>query len=298
MNLSKERQGELLILGSASLWGLFPIITVLSYNTLSPLLSLAYSSLFAALFFAIITTKKKKWHELRNKKALKYVLLATLFTGILYYLLIFIGLHFTTPGNTSIVALTEIFFSFLFFHVLKKEKIPKHHVVGAVLMIIGALIVLFPNLKMFHSGDLLVLLASAVAPFGNFFAQKARKQVATETIMLVRSVLSGGIIFLLALLLHTQLSFTSARDSFFFLLINGLVLLGFSKILWIDGIHRISVPKANSLGSVAPLVTLLFAWIILKQIPTPWQLIAVFPIIAGVSLLSKKKKEDLSLLET
>src|SRR5260370_3478374 len=103
MNVSKERQGEFFILGSVTLWGLFPVITVLSYNTLSPLLSLAYSSLLAALLFTIITMRKNKWHELRNKNALKRILMATLFTGILYYLLLFIGLHFTTPGNTSIV---------------------------------------------------------------------------------------------------------------------------------------------------------------------------------------------------
>src|SRR5882672_12590653 len=111
MQLKRERQGEFFILGSVTLWGLFPVITVLSYHTLSPLISLSVISIFAALVFAAIVTKKKNWHEVGNLNALKNVLATSLLTGIIYYLLIFFGLQFTTPGNASIVALTEIFFS-------------------------------------------------------------------------------------------------------------------------------------------------------------------------------------------
>ncbi|HWY79577.1 MAG TPA: DMT family transporter [Candidatus Sulfotelmatobacter sp.] len=291
MQLNRERQGELYILGSVTLWGLFPVITVLSYNTLSPLISLSCSSIFAALVFAAIITKKKKWNEVGNRAALKNVLATSVLNGIIYYLLIFFGLQFTTPGNASIVALTEIFFSFLFFHVFQKEHIPVYHILGALFMIVGALIVLAPNLKSFHPGDMLILLASSIAPFGNFFAQKARKQVTSETIMLVRSTLSGAVILFLALLFHTQISTMAIQNSLFFLLINGLLLLGLSKILWLDGIHRISVMKANSLGSISPVLTLFFAWLILKQIPTLYQLLAIFPILVGVILLSKQKNQ-------
>lgn len=220
------------------------------------MISLVISSFFAAFFFAALITKKNKWHELYNRAALKNILLATLFTGIIYYLLLFEGLHFTTPGNASIVALTEIFFSFLFFHILRRERIPLYHIIGALLMITGALIVLFPNLKTFHPGDLFVLLASSIAPFGNFYAQSARKQVTSEMIMFVRSALSGVVILLLALFIHIPLSTSAIQHSLFFLIINGLLVLGFSKTLWIEGIHRISVTKANSLGSIAPLLTL------------------------------------------
>ena len=288
MKVNVQHQGEIFILGSATLWGLFPIVTVLSYHSLSPLISLVISSFFASLFFAALITKKHTWYELYNRAAVKNILLSTLFTGIIYYLLIFVGLQFTTPGNASIVALTEIFFSFLFFHVFRREYLPLNHIIGAFLMMTGALIVLFPNIKTFHQGDLLILLASSVAPFGNFYVQRARKHVASETIMFVRSALSGGVILLLALCINVPFSILAIQNSLFFLIINGLLLLGFSKTLWIDGIHRISVTKANSLGSIAPLLTLFFAWLILKQPPTLWQLLAVLPILIGIRLLGKQ----------
>lgn len=290
MKLSRQQKGNLFILGSGLLWGLFPIITILSYHAVSPFLSLTISSLFAAILFAGIVSIKKKWYELNNRRALINILLATLFTGILYYLLLFLGLQFTSPGNASIVSLTETFFSFLFFHVLRKEHLPRIHILGALFIVFGAFIVLAPNLSSFHLGDLLVLCASAIAPFGNFFAQRARKEVTTEMIMFVRSLIASAVIFLLILVLREQIIISTIQKSLFFLILNGILLLGLSKILWIDGIHRISVPKANALGSTTPILTLIFAWIILNQVPTWWQLFSILPICAGVVLLSKKGK--------
>ncbi len=289
MQSTRKSSGELLILASATLWGIFPIITVLSYNGLSPLISLSFSSLLAGFFFAGVVTVKKNWHEVVNRAAFKNIFFATLFIGILYYLFIFIGLQFTSPGNVSIVSMTEVFFSFLFFHVLRKEHLPRTQIIGASLMIAGAIVILAPNMHSFQIGDLLILAAAAVAPFGNFFVQRARRQVSSETIMMIRSFLSAGVIFMISLLIKTPMSVAAVQESFWFVLINGLLLLGLSKIFWIEGIHRIAVPTANALGSIVPLVTLFAAWIILHQSPTLWQMLSLIPICAGVYFISRKK---------
>jgi len=288
MKLSKQQTGNVFILGSAGLWGIFPVITILSYNSLSPLISLVLSSFFAGLFFAGMVTIKKHWHEVLNKAALKNILVVTFFLGILYYLFTFIGLQHTSAGNASIVAMTEVFFSFLFFHVLRKEHLPKMQLIGAGLMVIGALIILAPNFTHFQLGDMLILIAAAVAPFGNLFIQKARKQVSSETIMMVRSFLSSAIILIVALSINTPISLPAIQQSLILILINGFLLLGISKVFWIEGIHRIPVPTANALGCVVPLITLIVAWLVLHQSPTLWQLLSLIPICAGVYFINKK----------
>jgi len=288
MNFTRQRQGEIIIFGGAVLWSLFPVITYLSLNNLPALLSLSLSSFFSIIFFCLIMTKKGLWHELKNRKALKDILLGTLFIGVTYYLLVFLGLQYTSPGNASIIGLTEILFSFLFFHVLRKEYIPTPHIYGAILMVFGALIILASSFNAFHLGDILIFSANIVAPIGNFFQQRARKQVASETIMFIRSVLSTLIIFMIVFVMQTSISLQAIQGSLIFLLINGLLLLGFSKILWLEGIHRISVTKASALGSIEPFLTLTFAYLLLHQVPTIWQLTSIFPIIVGVFLLSKQ----------
>ena len=252
------------------------------------LLSLSLSSIIAGLFFAGRITIKKRLHEVRNRSAITPILLSTLFNGVIYYLLTFIALQFTSPGNASIVAMTEIFFSFLFFHIFCKEHLPQTQIIGATSMLVGAIIILLPNFTHFQIGDLLILMAAAVAPFGNFYAQRARKQVGSETIMMIRSLISAFVIFILALIIRVPFSLGAINHSLWFILINGLLLLGLSKVFWIEGIHRIAVTTANAIGCISPLVTLIGAWLVFHQVPTVWQLVSLFPLFVGIRFISKK----------
>jgi len=288
----RERAGELYIIGGTLLWGLFPVLATISYTNVSPFISLSVSSLFSALFFAAVLTIRHRWSELTNIKALKYSLYATFFIGVLYYLLYFLGIRYTSPGNVSILALTEVFFSYLLFHVWHKDYIPKEHIAGALLMLIGACIVLAPSVGAFRPANLFILAGAAIVPFGNFFVQKARKLVSTETIMFTRGIIGSLVIWLLSVPFHATNSVAEVKQSLIFLIINGVLLLGVSTFLWIEGIHRITVTKANALNSLSPLVTLLFAWIFLKTAPTPWQLLSFVPLFFGVILIGKIPKKS------
>ncbi len=288
--LTQERKGELIILSEGVLWSLFPVVTILSLKTVAPLLSLAWSTLFAAVFFGMVLFFKNGWGELKDKSAIKDILLATLILGVIFYLLFFSGLRYTTAGNASLIGLTEIFFSFLFFNLWHKEYFSKEHIMGAILMLAGATIVLYPNVHNLQIGDLLILSAAFIAPLGNFFQKRARKKVKSEAILFIRSSISALVIFVIAY--FTKIDFTTINldKTFVFLIINGFFLLGLSKLLWVEGIHRISVTKANALNSVTPLLTLLFAWMLLGNIPTKFQLLAFIPMFFGIILLSRNKK--------
>lgn len=52
-----------------SFWALFPIFVILTVSKVSTIFAAAFSTLFAALFFAVLITYKKKWHEIKVKKA-------------------------------------------------------------------------------------------------------------------------------------------------------------------------------------------------------------------------------------
>ncbi len=297
MTHSQDKQGELFVLSQAFLWGLFPVLTIISYARISPLLSLCGSIFFATLFFAGVITVKKKWTEVKSGNALPDILFGTLFLGVLYYLLSFIGLRYTTAGNASIIALTEVFFSFLFFHVWQKDRMPLQHIFGAFLVVMAAVIVLSPHLGTFQVGDILIIIASAIAPIGNHFFRRARKTVSSEVMMFIRSIVSFSVVLVLVLATHTPINFAMVfeRNTVFFWIVNGMLLLGLSKILWIEGIHRINVTKANALASIAPLFTMFFAWVFLKNAPTTWQLFSFVPMFFGIVFLNlnTKKSEEL-----
>jgi drug/metabolite transporter (DMT)-like permease len=284
--MKREREGELFILSEALLWGLFPVITVLSFSGLAPLTSLIWTTFISIFFFAILMQARGRWQELINPALWKYALLITLFIGVGVYGLYYTGLTTTSPGNAALLGLFELATSYLLFNVIRKEHFSAGNALGAVFMVLGAFLVLGKNFTGFTPGDFFILGATVCAPFGNLFQQKARAVASSETVMFLRSVLSTLAVVPLAFLLHEPLTFPSAA-ALPFILINAVFVFGASKLLWIEGIHRISVTKANVLQSVNPLITLLFAWFILSQAPSVWQLASIVPFFIGVVLLTR-----------
>lgn len=284
--LTKSQTGELSLLGSVFLWSFFPIITILSLRSLTALAAAGLSTLVAALFFAMWLTYERQWDQLAVKVAWKYILGTILLNGILFYVLLFIGLTKTTAGNASLIGLMEVFFAMFILHLWQKEYLNKKHVLGAVLMVMGAGLIIFPGSFQLNQGDLLILVATVVPPIGNYFAQCARKLVSSVFLLFVRSFFSGLFLLYLAFVFEGLPTKAVVFDALPFLLINGIFLLGLSKIFWVEAIHRIPITKANALATILPAFTLVFAFFILKEIPTIWQIAGFLPIAAGVLLLT------------
>ena len=284
--LPEQRKGELYVVSAGAIFGLFPVLVVLTYDALSSLASLAWSTLFATLFFAVLIVYRGRWRELTNPAIWKHGALITLFIGVLFYGFYFFGLEHTSPGNAAIIVLFQVFTAFLFFNVFRKENISTGHKLGAILMVIGAVVVLGRNFSGINIGDVLILIATFFTPFGNYFQQQAREFASSETIMFVRSVLSTIVLFPVMYAWNASAELADVREVLLFLLASGILVLGLEKVLWIEAIHRISVTKAQALGSISPFFALIFVWLFLGQFPTLWQLLSLLPFTLGVLLLT------------
>ena len=289
MALSKTQQGDFLILVQSVLSAFFPIAAIISYQSLSPMVSLFYSSVFTAAAVLMVFLFRAKWREFLLPGVLKELLIVSLFIGVGYYGLYFFGLKHTTAGNASLIALMEIFYSYLFFNIWKKEAFDAGHIIGGILMLLGAVMVLFSKVSVFRVGDVIILFAAALPPLGNYYQQKLRKKISSQAILLGRSVITLPFLGLLAFTLKENISFNSIHSSLWFLFLNGTIFLGISKIFWLEGIHRISVTKANVISTIAPAITLILAIFFLKQYPNLWQILAFIPLVSGLYLRTKEK---------
>jgi drug/metabolite transporter (DMT)-like permease len=287
MTLSETGKGELFIFFEIIIWSFFPILTILSYNSLSPFFTYAFISLLSGLTFAILLGIRHKWHEIMIKEAFKDILLSSIFISF-FYGLFFIGLKYTSAGNASILALMEVFFSFLIFRIWGDEKHRLLHTLGSLIMLIGAVLILFKGDISLNKGGVLIIIATVFSPLANLFTQKARKKIGSEAILFLRTAFTTVIFFFLALSLDIHPTLTEVKTALPWLLISSVLLFSISKILWIEGIHRISVIKAISLSNISPVFTLLFAYLILHEIPTLWQIIGFIPILIGAFLILKK----------
>ncbi len=287
---SEKQKGELAVYSSAFLWSLFPVVTVVTLTRLTPLYAASLSTLAAALFFASILTVRERWKMPLFRAGLKDMTLATLFIGIIFYGLVFLGYKFTTPGNGALVSLMEVFTTFLIVNIFwKHERFVPTHAVGGLLMMASALIILLPSRSgHWYLGDLLILLATFSAPIGNVYAQRAMKIVTGDMIMFFRSIVSGMFLLILAMMFEQPPATAHIRGSLVPLVINGVVLLGLSKLLWLEAIQRLPVAKTVAIGASEVVLTFIFAYVMLGQTVTAMQLWSLFPMFGGIYFLTKK----------
>lgn len=291
MFFSETRKGEFSAYGATILGSLFPLLTVLTVTKLPPLYAASIATGFAALFFACTLSCRKGWGQMRNgRSSWKNILLATLFNGVIYHGLIFSGFQFTSPGNGAVVGLMEIFFAFVIVNLLlRHERFIPSHLTGAFLMLSGALIILLPSWDGgMHIGDLLILLATAAAPLGTIFAQRARKAVSADMFMLIRSVISAVFLFILACMFEIAPMSSVWIASWWFLLLNGIFMMGLAKLLWVEAIHRLPITKTVALAPLGVMLTLVFAYLFLGEHITVQQAMSVVPMAYGMWLLTRK----------
>lgn len=284
--MTESKKGNIFIILEMILWSLFPIISILGLEGVPVFVSLFWVNLFAVLFFFFIVLFRRKFFELKNKRVWFLTMGTVLFINVLFYGLYFLSLKYTTPANASIVSMFEIVTSYLFFQVIKKESFSKKHIVGIIFAIIGALIVLLPKAGGVNVGDYVMFIAVFFPPFGNWCQQQVRKSISSETALFLRHLLATPFLILMTYIFSTSLFDFNISNVFWWLLLNGILIFGLSKIFWLEAIHRMSVTKALAINGLNPILTVLFAWLILNQNPTFFQVFALPFLLVAVWLLT------------
>lgn len=284
--MTKEREGELLMVSLSILEAWFPILSIMAMSYVGALHTYMYSLVIAFFFYIAIMYKRDRFKELKNKAAYKDLLLTTFWITTIFTL-IFIGMRYTTAGNMAVIVFLQVLFSYFYFNILGKEKMDTMHLIGAIIMTIGALIILIPHDMNFNKGDWLILLASAMAPIVNLYQKRAREYCSAETILGFRTVVGFPFVALLAYLLEPAVSYENFISAFpyIFLIATGIYVV--AKIMWIEALNSISITKLSAMLAVLPVFTLIFAYFYLDEIPEFRQVLGIIPVLVGGYLITK-----------
>lgn len=284
--MSKEREGELLMLGLSILEAWFPILSIVAMSYVGALHTYMYSLIVAFFFYMALMYKRKRFGELKNRAAYKDLLM-TSFLITTIFTLIFIGMRYTTAGNMAVIVFLQVLFSYLYFNVLGKEKMEKVHLLGAIIMSIGAFIILIPSDLNFNKGDLLILVASILSPFINLYQKRARTYCSAETILGFRTVVGFPFVAALAYFLEPSVSYENFILAFPYIFIIGTAIYVGSKIMWIEALNRISITKLSAMLALLPMFTLFFAYFYLDEVPEFRQVLGIVPVLIGGYFLTK-----------
>ena len=284
--MTRTREGELFALLLSVLESLFPILAVFAIARIGAIHAYSWIILFATVALVIVLGIREGYRSLFKRDAQKDLLLTSLFIAAMF-MLIFLGLQYTTAGNTAVIITVQLFFSYLYFNIFGSESMTRMHTVGAFLMGAGAVIILLPTHFAVNTGDLLVLAAAAIAPLANLYQKRARRHVSAVTILAYRNIVALPFLFLLGGIFEP----IPTSENFFRALpyLIGIALLVYvlAKILWIEALHRIGITKLSAMIAFMPVFTLFFAYGILGEIPSLREMIGICPVLVGAWIITR-----------
>ena len=287
--MTKEREGELFMVGLALLESWFPILSIVAMSHIGALHTYAFSLFISLIFFLAIMIKRDLFIELKNTAAYRDLLLTSFWITTLF-VLVFIGMRYTTAGNMSVIIFLQLLFSYLYFNVFGSDKMDGIHTFGALIMGIGAIIILIPSELVLNKGDALILVAAAISPIANFYSKRSREFYSSETVLWVRTIIALPVVGLFAYTIEPTISYEEFVTALPYVLMIGFLILGLSKILWMEALHRVSITKISAMMALVPVLTLLFAYLYLDEVPKFRQIIGIIPVLVGGYFLTKPIK--------
>lgn len=286
----KETTGVLFALVNAALYGIFPVAVNRGPHQLMPLTYAAISTLLAAAGSFVYTALNGKLHELKNRDTYSSLFMITLCIVVVPYILFFIGSTKTSGINTSLLLLSEVVFT-LMFTPLIGEKTTVEKLAGALGILAGAALILYNGRLRLNSGDIMIVASTVTFPIGNFYAKKALARVSPSTILFVRFTL-GGLFMLLLAILFEGVGAGAITKEWPLLLFTGLVLLGVGKIVWYEGLARLDISKAISLGMTFPLFSLVILIGVFKERVSCYQWVGIGVMMIGVFFSARRRSVD------
>lgn len=290
----RTRIGYALLSAEIAFGGLLPVLGKLSGPYLQPIFIAGASTLIASIFFAVILTIRRTWGDLLNRDAFLYLLGTTLLIVVGFYGCMFAALSLSSATNVSILSRFEILTTiFLLGIVSRHEHVGVNHIIGALLMLCGVIIVLFADVTTPNIGDLIMIVGTFLTPYGNLFQQRARSIVSGEAVYFFRSAVGGTILLLIAFIFESEPTSGNMRSALPYLLLSGFLVFGVGKMLFVEALHRLRITVVIPLGSIGVVITILSAHWFLGESIAVHQIFALLPVAIGIWLLTKQPNKDL-----
>ena len=279
---------DLLLLLMALIWGVN--IAVVKYGTMH-LAPLAYNGVRVAIaavaLLGIAAAMKKPWP--RRSDVLALMLLGVLGNG-LYQLLFIQGVAHTRAGNAALVLAATPAFVALIGWLRGVERIGRRGMVGIAISILGIGLVVGGRAPIGAGastvfGDLLVL--GGCLCWAAFTVLLKPFMVRIDGVQVSGLTMAGGSIPLLLVsapaIAATSWPAVNLRV-WGAIIFSGLGALVIAYLCWYRGVRVLGPTRASMYGNLQPVVALLFAWVLLHEIPTVMQGLGAASIISGLLL--------------
>ncbi len=230
----------------------------------------------------------------KNKKFLIYL-------GINFAIaqaLFFVAYQLAGAINGSLAQQTTIVFALLFGYLINHEKISKIQIFFVFILFFGLFLAITQgsfNLLEFNIGILIMFVTTALWMLAHTLTKPIldRNEMTPTQVVFIRNTLSGLIListyFIFFPIENINILFEPINQFFF---ISMGILYGFDVLFWYKSLNNIEVSKATVLVSPMPLLTAVFAFLILGELLTIFHLIGAIIIIFSIFIIVREKNTD------
>lgn len=287
---------QLLLVLATILWGGNFVIGRAVAGDIPPLTLafLRWCAAFVVFFPLVYRRTRQEWPVIQANWP---AVIAMAITGVASFnTLVYIGLHYTTSINASLMNSSTPIIIYILSFIFLKERLSKFQLTGTTLSLIGVLFIISGGSIgsllsfSFNKGDLIVLAAVFCWSIYSLLVKQYAGRLPGYSTFLV--TIGLGIVMLLPFTVY-ELMTTSASINWSFGTVGAIFYVGIAASIvaflsWNSGVVAIGPNRASIYLNFIPLFAAVFAILFLEEQVIVAQLIGGLAVIGGVVLSNKK----------
>lgn len=280
-----DRRALFLMSVTVALWGFSWIVMKHLSNFIGPfdLVMARYGLAFMVLFFLLLATRQ----SLKFPPFWLTVGIAV-FQTTAFQCLCQLALVSGGAGHVVMLAYTMPFWVVLFAWLLLGERPARRHAAALVLAALGLAAVIAPWQGMGSLwGSLLALGGGASWGLGVVLTKKMFQRHRVEVLNLTTwQMFLGAVLTLPVALLLPQRAIDWQPDLFWGMAYMAILASALGWWLWLSVVRRVSATIAGMSSLGVPVLTIILAWLLLAERPTPLELAGIALIMAGLVVIN------------
>ncbi len=230
---------------------------------------------------------RRLWPQLKRLDARTSLLLAgnILIGTVVAPILLYIALETTMVTNLVLLTRIEAVVYSILGVFLFKDPIAKSNWVGLAFITVGTLTLAFVQ-GQFMKGDGLGLLAGILFAVGSALGRSIVKQISIPAFVFIRNLVGGIVFFCLAIILYGPDHFAHAfsADLWLVMTVYGALVVVLGQMTWFRAVGALSSGVVSAWSTLTPVLGVLFAYLIVHEIPDMSQWITALIIIGGLAV--------------
>ena len=317
MNIDKTEKGVFYGIFAVILIGLQPIVANARPAEIDAYIFAAFTISIEALIFLPIMVleraniKKSLKNEAKSKdkaglldgwKKNKLLLIYIGISFAIAQVLFFIGYRLAGSINGSLTQKTTVIFGLLFGYLINNESVSILQIIFSLVLFFGLALAITQgsfNVLEFNVGVLILLIMAIIWMLAHAITKPIfdRNEATPSQMVFIRNAIGGIFLMFTYLIFYPASNFLMVFDplNLFFFVIMGIN-YGVGLFFWYLVLKYLGTGKGTAMVSGTPLVTAIFAVLLLGEPFTLWHLIGMVIVIVSIIFIVRPQKKSETII--